>query len=58
MAKGASKSRSLRVAVWPQISHHVLAITFYSLETNIRYISIIAGVELQNSELDKWSITK
>ncbi|AAT75929.1 phosphonate ABC transporter permease component [Mesoplasma florum L1] len=41
---GANKSVSFRAAVWPQVSHHVLSIMFYSLETNIRYVSIIAGV--------------
>ncbi|PPE04570.1 phosphonate transport system permease protein [Entomoplasma ellychniae] len=43
-ATGESKLKSFRTAVWPQISHHTLSTTFYSLETNIRYISIIAGV--------------
>ncbi|ATZ18408.1 phosphonate transport system permease protein [Williamsoniiplasma somnilux] len=43
-ATGASKFKSFIISVWPQISHHVLSITFYSLETNIRYVSIIAGV--------------
>ncbi|ATQ35749.1 phosphonate transport system permease protein [Mesoplasma entomophilum] len=43
-ATGANKTVSFRAAVWPQVSHHVLSIMFYSLETNIRYVSIIAGV--------------
>jgi len=43
-ATGASKMRSFRSAIVPQISHNILSITFYSLETNIRYIAIIGGM--------------
>lgn len=43
-ATGASKPRAFRTAVIPQISHNILSITFYSLETNIRYIAIVGGM--------------
>ncbi|ASP28170.1 phosphonate ABC transporter permease [Spiroplasma corruscae] len=43
-ATGASKYSSFRSAVMPQISHSLLSLTFYSLETNIRYIAIIGGM--------------
>ncbi|ALD66104.1 phosphonate ABC transporter permease [Spiroplasma cantharicola] len=43
-ATGANKMRSFRSAVVPQISNHITSATFYALETNIRYISVIGGV--------------
>ncbi|QGS51662.1 PhnE/PtxC family ABC transporter permease [Spiroplasma tabanidicola] len=43
-ATGANKFRSFRSAVVPQISSHIISAAFYALETNIRYISVIAGV--------------
>ncbi|AOG60641.1 phosphonate ABC transporter permease [Spiroplasma helicoides] len=43
-ATGAGKIKSFRAAVLPQISSHIISAAFYALETNIRYISVIAGV--------------
>ncbi|AUB31929.1 PhnE/PtxC family ABC transporter permease [Spiroplasma floricola] len=43
-ATGAGKFRAFRTAVVPQISNHITSATFYALETNIRYISVIGGV--------------
>ncbi|TNJ31054.1 ABC transporter permease subunit [Mycoplasma mycoides subsp. mycoides] len=43
-ATGANKFQSFRKAVVPQISTNLLSISLYTLETNIRYFSVIAIV--------------
>nr|VZR96942.1 Phosphate-import permease protein PhnE [Mycoplasma feriruminatoris] len=43
-ATGANKFQSFKKAVLPQISTNLLSISLYTLETNIRYFSVIAIV--------------
>nr|WP_243728353.1 ABC transporter permease subunit [Mycoplasma capricolum] len=43
-ATGANKFQSFKKAVIPQISTNLLSISLYTLETNIRYFSVIAIV--------------
>ncbi|CBW53792.1 Phosphonate ABC transporter, permease component [Mycoplasma mycoides subsp. capri LC str. 95010] len=64
-ATGANKFQSFRKAVVPQISTNLLSISLYTLETNIRYFSVIAIVtgldsygELIKSTLDSSEYSK
>lgn len=62
-ATGASRLRSFRTAIIPQVSSHLLSTTFFNLETNIRGVAILGlvtrvgiGQMLYSSrEFGKWN---